>query len=62
MPERSKGVHSSCTVFVLVGSNPTKCMPQPFTRTAARYHQTKRKFALLLYSKDPVRILRGSRQ
>ena len=25
MPERSKGVHSSCIVFVLVGSNPTEC-------------------------------------
>jgi hypothetical protein len=26
VPERSKGVHSSCTVFALVGSNPTECM------------------------------------
>ena len=26
MPERSKGVHSSCIVFVLVGSNPTECI------------------------------------
>jgi hypothetical protein len=25
VPERSKGVHSSCTVFALVGSNPTEC-------------------------------------
>ena len=26
VPERSKGVHSSCIVFVLVGSNPTGCI------------------------------------
>ena len=26
LPERSKGVHSSCIVFVLVGSNPTVCI------------------------------------
>ncbi|KAE8901430.1 hypothetical protein PF003_g14767 [Phytophthora fragariae] len=30
VPERSKGVDSSSTVFALVGSNPTADMPTPF--------------------------------
>ena len=41
MPEWSKGVHSSCTVFVLVGSNPTSFIFKLLTANKSFYLQKK---------------------
>ena len=37
VPERSKGVDSSSTVFALVGSNPTADMLAPLTGTSVSF-------------------------
>ena len=42
MPEWSKGVHSSCTVFVLVGSNPTSFIFKLLTANKSFYLQKKK--------------------
>ena len=56
VPERSKGVHSSCTVFVLVGSNPTECMVlHRHIYFGQLLQQQEYCFVYLLQNKDPIK-------